>query len=453
MFPPRYSPFILLCVATLAFGQEGAILPPTDNQNADATDTSFHWKNALLESLFGATIAHAERFKNEQGTRDAISGPFIRDYFRDIQNFHGWQDGDGILTSYVAHPMEGSFAGFVERQNDPRYASVEFGSSQRYWTSVMRSLAFSTAYNIQWSMGPYSEASLGNVEIHASPGLVDLVGSSTMGLFWMIGEDMVDRYLIKRIEYRYRNVFIRAFARSMLNPTRSYSNLLRLKKPWRRDSRPDLYEYVSNGEYRSRDDLTGPKFDPLAWPPKSAFELTAEPMFERYLGSRGSSCVGGAGEGALRLSKNSSIVFRIDGCQLFGFPTNYSGDTLNYMAGPRFNVATGGRWNAHVQVLGGGTKITHDYTNTALRDKLVSQASAEGKTRPESDNWVTEFDTNGFTLVTSGVVAYQLNSLMQLRVADLSYQRSWVSELQGMNYDNGLRFSFGLTCRFGVWER
>jgi hypothetical protein len=51
------------------------------------------------------------------------------------------------------------------------------------------------------------------------------------------------------------------------------------------------------------------------------------------------------------------------------------------------------------------------------------------------------------------VVAWQINNGMQLRVADLSYQHSWVGELQGMKYGNGLRYTFGLTFQLGNCQR
>src|SRR5262249_38456368 len=142
---------------------------------------------------------------------------------------------------YIAHPMEGAFAGFIERQNDPAYRKVEFGASQRYWTSTMRSLAFSSAYSVAWSFGPYGEAAIGNVGLHASPGLVDVAGTQAMGYAWMVGEDAVDRYLIKRIERRFSSPGVRLITRSMLNPMRSYANLLRFKLPWTRDTRPGVF--------------------------------------------------------------------------------------------------------------------------------------------------------------------------------------------------------------------
>jgi hypothetical protein len=447
------SSLILAVAATVTFAQEPDSPPqPQDAENPEP-GLSFQWTPALLESLLGATIANAERYAREPGTRDAMQGPFLRNYLHDIENFHGWQDGDGVKSTYVAHPMEGSFAGFVERQNDPRYRSVEFGRSQRYWVSVLRSFAFSTAYSIAWSFGPVGEAPLGNVDLHAPPGLVDVVGTQAMGLGWMIGEDMLDRYLIKRIENRYRNPVVRAVARSMLNPTRSYANLLRFKAPWMRDDRPDVIDYVPNAQYTPRDDIIGPRFDSRAWPANAAFELNAEAMFEQFIGSGGQSCVGAGGEGALKLTKVSALAFRIDGCQVLGLQSSHSGDTLNYMIGPRWLVFSKGRWRSYFQLFGGGAKITHTYVDHALKATLTRTAQEEGKQPPDETAWTSEVDTNGFTLVASGLVDWQINKGMQLRIADLSYQRSWLGELQGTNYNRGLRYSFGITFRMGDWER
>jgi hypothetical protein len=447
------SSFILVFAVNIALAQDPASPVAPDSDSPENTSLSFQWRPAVLQSLLAGTIANAERFTNEPGTRAALHGPFLKNYLHDIESFHGWQDGDGVLTSYIAHPMEGAFAGFVERQNDPRYKSVQFGSSQRYWTSVMRSLAFSTAYSVAWSFGPYGEASLGNVDLHAPPGLVDLVGTSTMGIAWMIGEDMVDRYLIKRIENRYHNKNVRALARSMLNPTRSYANILRFKAPWMRDDRPDVDVYESTGRYTPPDDIAGPKFDHQAWPTHAAFELTAQPMFQQYIGRAGSPCMGAAGEGAIKLTSASAVVVRIDGCQLLKLPPNLTGDTLSYTVGPRWTPLSTGRFKLYVQLLGGGTKVSHEYANLALKNQLIQLARGAHQPEPEQDSWITEWDRNGFAVVASGVAAYEFNNGLQLRIADFGYQRSWIKGLQGMNYDNGLRFGFGISYRMGAWER
>jgi hypothetical protein len=388
------STLLALLAATAASGDDRSILPVT--QQEQESSKSFQWAPALLQSLLGFTIANAERYAREPGTRDAFAGPFIKNYVHDIENFHGWQDGDGVESTYVAHPMEGAFAGFIERQNDPRYKTVEFGNSQRYWVSVMRSLAFSTAYSTAWSFGPAGEPGLGNVESHAPPGIVDLVGTPVMGMGWMIGEDMLDRYLIKRIENRYHNVVVRAVARGMLNPSRSYANLMRFKVPWMRDDR-SIYASV-DGQYTPHDDVTGPRFDPRAWPASVAFELNAHAMFEQFMGKHGQSCIGAAGEGAVKLTAASALVFRIDGCQLLGFRADHFGDTLNYMAGPRWRIGSAGRWQSSLQLLGGGAKVTHTYINEPLKAEIIRAAEQKHQEPPQDDAWTTEWDTNGFTL-------------------------------------------------------
>ena len=269
----------------------------------------------------------------------------------------------------------------------------------------------------------------------------------------MIGEDMADRYLIKRIENRYHNKTVRALARSMLNPTRSYANLLRFEAPWIRDDRPNVGAYESTGNYTPADDIDGPKYNHRAWPANAAFELTAEPMFQLYTGHAGSSCMGAAGEGALKIATASALVIRIDGCQLFGLPPNYSGDVLNYMAGPRWSPFSTGRWKLNLQLLGGGTKVSHEYADLALKNEVIQLARQEHQPRPEQATWIAEWDRNGFAAVVSGVMVYDFDNGLQLRVADFGYQRSWLGELQGMKYDNGLRFGFGISYRMGAWER
>ena len=409
----------------------------------------FSWHSALLQSFFAFTIAHAERFPRERGTRDSIEGPFWRNYLHDVQNLHGWQDGDGLLTSYIAHPMEGAMAGFIERQNDPAYRTVEFGRSSRYWSSVVRSLAFSTLYNVAWSLSPYGEAGLGNVDIHAPPGLVDPVGSELLGTGWLIGEDTVDRYLIRKIEDKYQNRVVRAFARGGLNPIRSYSNMLRLKAPWYRDGRS--LSVLKRSSSTRESDLETPAFKATAWP-ATAIELTPLAYVQRNTGPRGSTCTGGGGEASVSVSRPVAIVFDVDGCTLLGIHAPDSGDMLNYLVGPRWFLTSSKHWIPDVQLLIGGAKVTHSHMDLAKKTALLQLAAQTRGNDPPLDAYVTEVDTNGFSVRAGGGLAYQINELLVLRIASVSYQRSLVSTLQNSNYNQGLRFSFGLGVRLGPWR-
>lgn len=53
----------------------------------------------------------------------------------------------------------------------------------------------------------------------------------------MIGEDALDRFVIRRVERATANPWIKLAVRTSLNPTRSFANLLRGKVPWHRDDR------------------------------------------------------------------------------------------------------------------------------------------------------------------------------------------------------------------------
>ena len=107
----------------------------------------------------------------------------------------------------------------------------------------MKALAWSAAYSLQFELGLFSEASIGNVGMYPRKtskhpmGFVDLVVTPVVGTSWLVGEDALDRYLIDPIERRTDNRALRALARSFFNPTRSIANLLRFKRPWHRDTR------------------------------------------------------------------------------------------------------------------------------------------------------------------------------------------------------------------------
>jgi hypothetical protein len=440
--------FVLAVLVAAIVTSNAAADQDPDNQISGEAKQGFQWRSALLQSFLAFSIAHAERFPTEKGTRHSIHGPFWKNYWHDVQNIHGWEDGDGFLTSYIAHPMEGAMAGYIQRQNDPKYRNVEFGTTQRYWNSVLRSLAFSTLYNVAWSLSPYGEAGLGNVDTHAPPGLVDPVGSEMLGTAWLVGEDAVDRYLIRRIEDRYQNTVIRAFARGGLNPIRSYSNMLRLKVPWYRDSR-SLYAPRHDAAVAKKN-ATEATFKADAWPNR-ALELLGQPYVQRNFGPRGSTCAGGGGEGATRIGSSLALVFTVDGCTLLGLHAPDSGDMLNYLAGPRWTLPSSKHWIPDVQILAGGAKITRSHLDAAKKAELVAIAAQKGD-YPSEDEYVTEIDTNGFTVRAGGGLSYQMNEMLVLRVVNLAYQHSWVSTLQDSTYTNGLRFSFGLAVRFGQWR-
>ena len=199
---------------------------------------SFQWKPALTQALYFLAIQHSFRFATEPGTRSGLDGPFLKGYFQAVGNLHGWSDGDPFYVNYIGHPMMGSVTGYIEAQNDPKYLRARFGTAHAYWVSRLRAFAFMAVYSEQFEIGPVSEASLGNVQcVPKARGIVDHVITPTAGLVWMVGEDAIDRFVVARIERSNHRPATIAVLRGMLNPSRSFANVLRFKWPWYRDNR------------------------------------------------------------------------------------------------------------------------------------------------------------------------------------------------------------------------
>ena len=403
----------------------------------------------MAESLLWVTISDVERFSREQDTRDSVHGPFLKNYLRSLENTHGWNDGDAFYTSYILHPMQGSLTNYIERQNDPKFRTVEFGKSQAYWTSIMRSVEFSTASSVFWSAGPMGEAGLGNVQIHSAPGVVDLIGTQVFGVGWTVAEDALDRYLIRAIEARIQNPLVRALARSAMNPTRSYANILRFRKPWYRQTRSI---WAPRARPAPRD--TGPVFHARTWPENHPFELEMHSLTEQYLGKNsGGTCTGAAGEAAFQLSAAFALAVLIDGCRIDGRPQNTTDDEFTYALGPRWTGSLSKRWSHYAEFLVGGTKITRLRIDPIKRQQLTEAANREGKPEPGLDEYSTESDVNGLTMEAKSGVSYLWKEGLELRLASIGFQHSYIRQLAGYDYNEGLRFSTGVAFRLGPWRR
>jgi hypothetical protein len=204
---------------------------------------TFDWESAFRQSMVFLGIQHAFRMATESGSRADLKGPFFKDYFKSLRSLRGWDDADPFLVNYIGHPMMGSVTGFIQVQNDPKGVKEEVGLKKSYWRSRLKAFGWSFAYSTQFEIGLASEASLGNIGIRPygkakNPmAYGDLVVTPVVGTGWLVGEDLIDRYLIERLEDKIGNRKAVNIIRGFLNPTRSFANLLRGKKPWYRDNR------------------------------------------------------------------------------------------------------------------------------------------------------------------------------------------------------------------------
>src|SRR5947199_5187450 len=221
-----------------------------DRMNVDAadiegvTDVTVHWRKAFLESGLFIALMNAKRAALEPSTQAGIKGPFFKDYWRSIKGSLRWKwnDGDDFFINYVRHPAEGATFAFVMRQNDPNSIDpASCGFSKKYFKQSFKAVIFSAIGSTLFEIGPVSEASIGNVGYFKESGLVDFFVTPTVGVVFMIGQDLVDNYVIKKLEAKIHNRMSSATLRMVLNPNRSLGNAVAFKKPW----------------YRKRDKLKG----------------------------------------------------------------------------------------------------------------------------------------------------------------------------------------------------
>ncbi|MDX2152382.1 MAG: hypothetical protein SFV54_16710 [Bryobacteraceae bacterium] len=239
---------VLFLTLPVAFAQDGnggnGGHAATGSAFVQSGKEGFNWNSALAQSGLFLGIQHAYRLADQPYTREELKGPFFRDYWRSITGIRGWDDGDSVLANYVGHPMEGAVAGYIYVHNSPYSIRQEFGMNSRYWNSRLRAMGYAALYSTQYELGPLSEAAIGNVGMtRGTKGAVDLVITPTLGVAWMVTEDLLDKKLIERLEARTRNGYVKMLLRTGLNPCRTFANLLRFRMPWYRDTRePGVFQ-------------------------------------------------------------------------------------------------------------------------------------------------------------------------------------------------------------------
>jgi len=146
----------------------------------------------------------------------------------------------------------------------------------------------------------------------------------------MIGEDALDRYLVRPLEDRVTNRWVRLALRSALNPTRSFANVLDSRTPWHRDSRAGVGTYspaeadsLSAGSRADRAAVVQPAPGDSRAP--APLEFAVVPSW-RHLSTGG--CAGGGADAAYRVAPHLQVAVAVGGCKLRGLPKNVSGDIL-----------------------------------------------------------------------------------------------------------------------------
>jgi len=442
----------------------------TNPQDAPESSRHFHWLPALGESLLYTGIMHTFDLTTEAGTRDALNGHWFQQYARSLSELRGWSDSDKFMAPYVGHPIEGSIFGYIERQNDPAYRLVQFGDGRDYWVSLLRSMAFSAVWHTQWKIGPASEASIGNVMLHASRGFITLVDTPTLGFCTMLAEDAADRYLVIGLENRSSNRVLIMLTRSFFNPGRTFANMMAFHVPWERATRMGLFgeNYEMRKEWvKAYRDGTGEKpfqfvrdaYKPAGvefkhdYPREAPIELTAFPEYETFLG--GGSCVGGGGTGAARINPVLQVIVEVNGCLIMHQPAyNMSADSLSYSGGLRWTPLAAHRFSPYAQVKFGGRKVTYEIDDLALKKKLLKEwndGSGLLAHYPMRNDYSVEWAVNGPMLTAGGGFDMVLTRPFAWRVINVEYSHTWIDNIGGIRPQNGVLIATEAVVRIGTW--
>ena len=214
-----------------------AVAPVSQTSGIDDSDVSVKWGRLIGQTLMFTVMQHGFRLATEDGTRHPGIAP-LPGYAHAVEGMHGWGDGDPFYVNYVGHPLQGAVAGRIWIQNDPKYRDVEIGRNSRYWKSRFRATAFAWVQSVQFEIGPLSEASIGSIQKRwPEQGFVDHVITPVIGLAWILAEDTLDKYVVRKLEPKHR--LLAVFLRGGLSPSASLANVFDGKYPWHRQNRSD----------------------------------------------------------------------------------------------------------------------------------------------------------------------------------------------------------------------
>ena len=208
------------------------------------------WLPMLWEAFEATAVENAGNIAFDSDTRDALThNPYIATWFKCVHQYRyrQWSDDTPFVVHDIGHPMQGASVYSIYAQNDPKSRGLIFANTGNYWRGKFKAMAFVTLFEIQWKIGPASEAAIGNSGLNTylvpgttngrttnETGFQDFVITPVYGLGWNIAEDLVDRFVMPHIWKRTHNRLILT-ALLPLTPCRDAANVLRYKPFYYRD--------------------------------------------------------------------------------------------------------------------------------------------------------------------------------------------------------------------------
>jgi len=227
---------LLLVVSVLAMPAVASAQEPSFDKTKAPKDRDV--TGAIVDSLKLVSIEHLIRISFQEKTRAELGGPFWSDYQRSVRIPQQWTDTDAWGVNYLGHPIHGAAAGLIWLDHCEKTRGRPM-FSDGYVSSMTRAAVFSAIYSVQFEIGPLSEASIGNVGLNPeTAGWVDYVVTPLGAFGIMIVEDVLDRYVVQRIEGHVQNRLVRVTARLFFGPSRLLANVAEGRLPWFRPGRP-----------------------------------------------------------------------------------------------------------------------------------------------------------------------------------------------------------------------
>jgi hypothetical protein len=266
-----------------------------------------------------------------------------------------------------------------------------------------------------------------------------------IGTGWIVAEDFMDKYVIKRVEDHTDNIVVRVMLRGWLNPSRSMANMMALKVPWHRDTRAGVFSYRHDvPRDPSLAVLRAERYHSINEIPPVRLNL----HYNYGQGPSSTPCNGGGMDGQFTFSRHVSGVVDIEGCKSLFSNKDLSGDSLSYMAGLRYSRQLTDRWTIYGQALAGGTKMTTELFLPEI--KKATPSSGE-------DDWVAHAkytvsrDQSAFSTAIGGGAEYTLNNAFAIRVGTLDYVHNWGVQHSDFMPSDSVRVSTGVVLRLGTW--
>ncbi|GAC1420868.1 MAG: hypothetical protein NVSMB62_15310 [Acidobacteriaceae bacterium] len=207
------------------------------------------WGPILWEFLESTAIQNVGNIALDTETRnDLLTRPYWSTYAKCVHQFRykQWRDDDNFMVDYVGHGIQGGIIASSFEQHSPTGRGLVYVNNGNYWRSRLKAMAWVTVYEVQWKIGPASEASIGNSGLNTyftprvkgrstnETGFQDFVDTPIVGFWWNVGEDAVDRFIMPKIWRHTHNKWALS-AYSVLTPCKATANILRFKPFYYRD--------------------------------------------------------------------------------------------------------------------------------------------------------------------------------------------------------------------------